>query len=70
MDDSTLSLCYDGEDDYVGILDQLQTENVDHIKFTADDRENGLFQQDAANAQCSGKPIFFPVPVFTNFCIL
>ena len=21
------------------------------------------------NAQCSGKPIFFPVPVFTNFCI-
>ena len=22
------------------------------------------------NAQCSGKPIFFPVPVFTNFCIL
>ena len=20
--------------------------------------------------QCSGKPIFFPVPVFTNFCIL
>ena len=24
----------------------------------------------AGNAQCSGKPIFFPVPVFTNFCIL
>ena len=22
------------------------------------------------NAQCSGKPIFSPVPVFTNFCIL
>ena len=49
MDDSTLSLCYDGEDDYVGILDQLQTENVDRIEFTADDRENGPFQQDAAN---------------------
>ena len=23
-----------------------------------------------AIAQCSGKPMFFPVPVFTNFCIL
>jgi hypothetical protein len=44
-----LELCYDDEEDYVGILDQLQTENVDHIEFTADDRENGPFQQDAAN---------------------
>ena len=44
-----LELFYDDEEDYVGILDQLQTENVDHIKFTADHRENGPFQQDAAN---------------------
>ena len=49
MDASTLKLCYDGEEDYVGILDQLQTEDVDHIEFTADDRKNGPFQQDAAN---------------------
>ena len=34
MDDSTLKLCYDGKEDYGGILDQLQTENVDHIDFT------------------------------------
>ena len=49
MDDLTLKLCYDSEEDYVGILDQLQTENVDDIEFTADDRDNGPFQQDAAN---------------------
>ena len=44
-----LELCYDDEEDYVGILDQLQTGNEDHIVFTAFNRENGPFQQDAAN---------------------
>ena len=47
----TLELQYDKEEDLNGIVDQLQTENVDHIGFTAVDRkrENGPFQQDAAN---------------------
>ena len=72
MDDSTLNLCYDGEEDYVGILDQLQTENVDHIKFTADDRENGPFQQDAANvcdilAKILAKPNLKRIQYLLNF---
>ena len=47
----TLELQYDKEEDLNGIVDQLQTENVDHIGFTAVDRkrEDGPFQQDAAN---------------------
>ena len=49
MDSSTLKLCQEGEEGYVGILDQLQTENVDRIEFTAENPENGTFQQDAAN---------------------
>ena len=45
----TLELQYDKEEDLNGIVDQLQTENVDHIGFTAVDQEDGPFQQDAAN---------------------
>ena len=41
----TLELKYNGEEDYGGILDQLQTENVDDIEFTAP--KNGPFH--AAN---------------------
>ena len=44
-----LELQYDKEEDYGGIVDQLQTRNVDHITFTAVDRKDGPFQQDAAN---------------------
>ena len=44
-----LELQYDEEEDYGGIVDQLQTRNVDRITFTAVDRKDGPFQQDAAN---------------------
>ena len=44
-----LELQYEKEEDYGGIVDQLQTRNVDHITFTAVDPKDGPFQQDAAN---------------------
>ena len=47
----SLELQYDKEEDYGGIVDQLQTKNVYSIEFTAVDRKrkDGPFQQDAAN---------------------
>ena len=47
----SLELQYDKEEDYGGIVDQLQTENVESIGFTAVNRKrkDGTFQQDAAN---------------------
>ena len=42
-----LQLRYHGEEDYGGILDQLQTKNLDDIEFTAYGRKNELFH--AAN---------------------
>ena len=51
----SLELQYDKEEDYGGIIDQLQTKNVYRIEFTAVDpvvdrkRKDGPFQQDAAN---------------------
>ena len=47
----SLELQYDKKEDYGGIVDQLQTENVESIGFTAVNRKrkDGPFQQDAAN---------------------
>ena len=45
--DLPLQLRYNGEEDYGGILDQLQTKNLDDIEFTAYSRKNELFH--AAN---------------------
>ena len=42
--DLPLQLRYNGEEDYGGILDQLQTKNLDDIEFTAYSRKNELFQ--------------------------
>ena len=68
----TLELQYDSEEDYSGILDQLQTENLDHIDFTAAGPDNGPFQQDAANvcdilAKILAKPNVKKITYFLDF---
>ena len=68
----TLKLQYDDEEDYGVILDQLQTENVDHIDFTAAGPDNGPFQQDAANvcdilAKILAKPDLKKITYFLDF---
>ena len=68
----TLELEYNKEEDYGGIVDQLQTKNVDRIVFTALDRKrkDGPFQQDAANV-CDILAKIFAKPNLKNItCLL
>ena len=76
----TLELQYDNEEDYGGIVDQLQTENVDHIVFKASLSERNdegypkdeTFPQDAANvcdilAKILAKPNLKHIEYFLDF---
>ena len=59
------------EDDFnEAVEDDLDDPDEEILDDPIDEEDEDYQDPNDPNAHCSGKPIFFPVPFFTNFCIL